>query len=193
MGKGNPWDSASMKIAIKVLVIISLLVGVGLYRLDSLNKIPVKVENYSTFNLVEIYVLGIIMSAIAYPIYPEISIEHLSLYSEEKEDRESDFFLRSRVVQAAIRNYDGPVKLFWNTKDYVIGSDEARVALALNGGILKKVGENITVEVPIRYPRDALVKLAPGIKVQEGLFWVLQQKGWYHPGTMAWTARVSSK
>ena len=182
-----------MKIAIKVLVCVGLLFGIGLYRLDTLNKIPVKLENYTTFNLIEIYVLGIIMSVIAYPIYPEISIEHLSLYSKGKKDRESDFFLGSRVVQAAMRNYKGPVKLFWTTKDYMIGSDEARVALALNGGILKKVGKDITVEVPIRYPRDALVKLAPGIKVQEGLFWVLQQKGWYHPGTMTWTARVSSK
>ena len=27
----------------------------------------------------------------------------------------------------------------------------------------------------------------PEISVQEGLFWVLQQRGWYHTGTMTWT------
>ena len=36
-----------MKIAIKVLVYVGLLVGIGLYRLDTLNKIPVKLENYT--------------------------------------------------------------------------------------------------------------------------------------------------
>ena len=70
-----------------------LLGGLGIFRLNNLNEIPVRLENYSTFNLVEIYVLGAVMSALAYPIYPEVAIEHMSLYSKTKEDRESDFFL----------------------------------------------------------------------------------------------------
>lgn len=37
-----------------------------------------------------------------------------------------------------MKDYNGPVTLFWTTKDYMIGSDEARIALALNRGILKK-------------------------------------------------------
>ena len=78
---------------IKFMLFTVILVGVGLYRLNELNKIPVKVENYSTVNLVEIYVLGLVMSALAYPIYPEIAVEHLSLYQKEKVDRNSDFFM----------------------------------------------------------------------------------------------------
>ena len=56
------------KLIIKLLLFIVLFVVVGLYRLNELNKIPVKVENYSTVNLIEIYALGLVMSALAYPI-----------------------------------------------------------------------------------------------------------------------------
>jgi hypothetical protein len=51
---------------------------------------------------------------------------------------------------------------------------------------LFKQGKEIAIKVPIEYPKETLAKLMPGIEVQEGLFWVLQQKGWYHTGTMTW-------
>ena len=86
------------KTLIGLLVCIPLLGELGLYRLNQLNKIPVEVNNFSTFNLVEIYVLGIVMSVLAYPIYTEMAIEHLALYSKTKKDRTSDFFkIRSRL------------------------------------------------------------------------------------------------
>ena len=68
----------------------------------------------------------------------------------------------------------------------MIGHPEPRVALALNGATLFKDGQKISIEVPIRYPQNAVAPLLPGLKVQEGLFWVLQQKGWYHTGVMVW-------
>lgn len=172
-----------MKRAIIIIICLSLF---GLYRLDRLNQIPVHPDNYSTYNLVEIYVLGLVMSVLAYPMYPEIAIEHLALYSKYKGERESDFFMRSSVVQSAIKNYTRPNVLSWNARHYMIGDDEARVSLALNGATLIKYNDKIVVKVPVKYPRNSLVSLAPGIKVQEGLFWVLQQKGWYHTGTMTW-------
>ena len=91
-----------------------------------------------------------------------------------------------RVVLKAIETYKAPTMLIWDAKDYMIGNSEARVALALNGAVLTKAGKKISVRVPIKYPRNSLVKLLPGIKVQEGLFWVLQEKGWYHTGEMTW-------
>ena len=60
------------------------------------------------------------------------------------------------------------------------------MALALNGGILVKNENRIIIKVPIIYPRNYVAKLLPMIEVQEGLFWVLQQKGWYHSGEMRW-------
>ena len=171
-------------------ICISLFTAVGFYRLNELNKITVSVENYSTYNLVEIYVLGAIMSAFAYPIYPEISVEHMSLYTPNKSSKESCFFLRSKIVQKAIKKYNKPVMLVWDMESYMIGNSEARVALALNGATLIKDGSKIAVKVPIRYPRDAMAELLPFLRVQEGLFWVLQEKGWYHTGVMTWICRV---
>lgn len=175
-----------MKKIATIIVCLSLFVSVGLYRLNELNKIPVHVDNYSTYNLAEIYVLGVVMSALAYPLYPEIAVEHMSLYSQTKPVKHSNFFMRSKVVQKAIEDYSKPVMLSWHSKDYMIGNSEARVALALNGAVLTKHDDNIFIDVPIKYPRNSLVELLPMVKVQEGLFWVLQQKGWYHTGTMRW-------
>ena len=175
------------KIIIRFLMLVILLGGFGLYRLNELNKIPVSEENYSTYNLVEIYILGVVMSVLGYPLYPEVAVEHLSLMSREKGERQSDFFMKSKVVQKAIKNYEKPTLLVWDNSAYMIGNPEARVALALNGATLIRDGQKILIEVPIRYPRNAVAPLLPGIKIQEGLFWVLQQKGWYHTGVMIWT------
>jgi hypothetical protein len=175
------------KFIIRFLIMVLLFGGGGLYRLNELNKIPVSVENYSTYNLLEIYALGIVMSVLAYPLYPEIAIEHFSLMKEDKGERQSDFFMKSKVVQKAIKNYRQPSMLVWDAQDYLVGNTEARVALAFNGAILTKEGKKISVRVPIKYPRNSLVELLPGIKVQEGLFWVLQEEGWYHTGEMTWT------
>lgn len=176
-----------------VCIFMFFSVGTGLFRLNQLNQIPIHVDNFSTLNLIEIYLLGIVMSAIAYPIYPEIAVEHMSLYSKQKKDRESDFFMNSKVVRNAIENYQSPKLLVWSSNDYMIGKNEARVALALNGATLSKDGKKVSIQVPIKYPRNSLVKLVPGIEVQEGLFWILQQKGWYHTGTMTWTHKLNSE
>ena len=181
------------KVIISFCICIFLFSGFGLYRLHELNKIQVNVENFTTYNLIEIYVLGIFMSVLGYPLYPEVAIEHLSLMSNDKDkgERKSDFFMESTVVRKAIENYQKPTKLLWNDTNYIIGHPEARVALALNGAVLTKEGKNISIEVPIRYPRYSIASLLPGVRVQEGLFWVLQQKGWYHSGTMTWSHTIT--
>ena len=175
------------KFLLSSLTLLVLFIGFGLFRLNELNKVPVSVENFSTYNLVEIYVLGIVMSVLGYPLYPEVAVEHLSLMFREKGERQSDFFMESKVVQRAIKNYEKPTLLAWDNSAYMIGHPEARVALALNSATLFKDGQKISIEVPIKYPRNAIAPLLPGIKIQEGLFWVLQEKGWYHPGVMMWT------
>ena len=174
------------KFLLSSLILLVLFIGFGLFRLNELNRVPVNMENFSTYNLVEIYVLGIVMSVIGYPLYPEVAIEHLSLMKEEKGERQSDFFMDSEVVRNVIENYEKPTQLLWNSSNYMIGHPEARIALTLNGAILTKEGNNISIEVPIKYPQHSIAPLLPGVKVQEGLFWVLQEKGWCHTGTMTW-------
>jgi hypothetical protein len=102
----------------RFVILVILLGGFGLYRLNELNKIPVSVENYSTYNLVEIYTLGLVMSLLAYPVYPEISIEHLSLYKKNKPEMKSNFFMNSDVVTQAIDNYQKPTMLVWDIEHY---------------------------------------------------------------------------
>ena len=114
------------KFIIQFVIFLLLLTGIGLYRLNELNKIPIKVENFSTYNLVEIYVLGIVMSVLGYPLYPEVAVEHLSLMFREKGERQSDFFMESKVVQKAIKNCERPTFLAWDNSAYMIGHPEAR-------------------------------------------------------------------
>lgn len=164
----------------------------GLFRLDQLNKTPIHPENFSTYNAVEIYTLGVVMSALAYPVYPEIAKEHMALYVKNKEEKHSCFFMQSAYVRKKIANYIKPTMLSWHSSSYMFGNPEARVSLALNGAMLFKSGNVVWVDVPIKYPRNSLVKLLPFIEVQEGLFWILQQKRWYHTGTVRWICALNN-
>ena len=114
----------------------------------------------------------------------------MSLYSRTKNSKESDFFLRSKVVQKGNNNYTKPVLLVWDIADYMIGNSEARVALAFNGATPTRNSNKFNVAHPIRYPRYAMAELLPFIIVQEGLFWALQKKGWYHIGVITWLTHI---
>jgi hypothetical protein len=152
--------------------------------------------------------MGVLMSAIAYPIYPEIAHEHLMLYSPfEKAPTiiEDDFFMRSSVVQNAIvkaKHSKRPYRLAWPASAYQLSFNktayqEARIALALNGGYLRVEGNKAIARIKISYPRHSYAPLIPipgfgSIGVEEGLFWILQQEGWYHEGYVEWVAVLSS-
>ena len=83
------------KRAVFGFVILSLISAFGPYRLHSLNTTPIKPVNFSWINKAEIYGLDILMSALAYPIYPEIAHEHMMLYTpfdEAPKIIKDDFF-----------------------------------------------------------------------------------------------------
>jgi len=194
----------------KLIVLISFVavLGVlGIVRIHYLNQKPSNPSEFSWINKAEIYSLGIVMSVIAYPLYPEIAREHLMLYSPfegETKKINDDFFLKSTRVQKAIKqakNSGKEVRLWWPASDYELKLDmdqywESRVALAFNGGWLRIEGDQAIARIPIRYPKRAFAPLftVPGIGtfgVQEGLFWVLQQEGWYHTGEVEWVAAIN--
>ena len=188
------------------LSVITLIAAVGLIRLNALNHKPSDPAHFSWLNKVEVYTLGIVMSVLAYPIYPEVAKEHLSLYVPNHGERKrynDDFFLNSSVVRDAINKAiqtKDEVRLYWSVNDYRLSLNledywEARVALAFNGGWLRVEGKQAVARIPIAYPQRALAPLVsiPGIgtlAVQEGLFWVLQQEGWYHVGEVEWVANI---
>ena len=194
-----------MKI-IKFSTVFFLLICFSLFRLNSLNQRPSEPEEFSWINKVEIYVLGLAMVGVAYPIYPEIAYEHLTLYWPDDGDTEvihDDFFMESKVIKNAIqkaKQTESEIKLEWPVSAYVMSFDydtymETRVALAFNGGSLKLEGDEVIVSVPIEYPKRAFAPLIRipkigTIGVQEGLFWVLQESGWYHTKELIWIASL---
>jgi hypothetical protein len=181
-----------------------ILLAFGLYRLNELNAKPIEVSQFSWVNKVEIYALGALMSLAAWPIYPEVAREHMMLYAPFDEDPKiikDDFFLQSVVVQQAIKkaaNTKKSHRLAWPASAYRLSFDrkkyqEARIALALNGAYLSVQDNQIAVRIKIAYPRKYLAPLVavPGlgvISVEEGLFWILQQEGWYHTGHVEYVA-----
>ena len=188
-------------------VVLSLLMVLGLYRLDKLNAKPIETHNFSWVNKVEIYTLGVIMSLLAAPIYPEVAREHLMLYSPFDKGPKiirNDFFVGSPLVQKAMKQATQtgqPIRLAWPVSAYQLSLDaetyrEARIALALNGGHVRVEGNKIIAKVKVEYPKKSFAPLLPipgygVIGVEEGLFWILQQEKWYHTGYVEWVAELS--
>ena len=178
-----------------VLLLLALSLA-GLQRLNHLSARPVELSEFSWFNKVEIYTVYVLMNVLGAPLYPEIAKEGSLMLLPSSEGQvmtfESDFFLDSEFIQNKLDNYSEPIRLAWPPDSYVLGNSENRVALALNTGILHVEDGKVKVSVPCTWPKQSLVNVGlPGlldIRVQEGLFWVLEQEGWIHPYTAIWEA-----
>jgi hypothetical protein len=186
-----------------------------LSRLDRTNPAA-----FSFADKAGIYGLNIVMGLVAYPLYPEASRETLLMMFPAGAGNRRVFLsgfglgsdkLRGRLRQfvqslprddeASIRTY-GPVPVEWDWSEYKLTSPEARYGLALNQTMLYATAArsgnhwrlHVRHEVEIRYPTDAYVTLVgwPRLRVQEGLFWVLQQCGWLHPYTAEWWFTIDS-
>ena len=188
-----------VKLAKRTLLAVLLLLALsfaGLQRLNHLSARPVELSEFSWFNKVEIYTAYVLMNVLGAPLYPEIAKEAslMLLPSSEGQEMtfESDFFLESRFIQNALDNYSEPVRLAWPPNSYGLGNAETRIALALNTGTLHVENGKAKVSVPCTWPKQSLVNVGlPGlldIRVQEGLFWVLEQEGWIYPYTAIWEA-----
>lgn len=192
-----------------VIVLTTSLVLIGLFRLNELNQKPSDPSQFSWINKVEIYTLGLVMSAIAYPLYPEIAKEHLMLYRPfdgATQVINDPFFLRSNRIRKAIeqaKRTGEEVRLWWPVSDYALKPSwdhywESRVALAFNGGWLRIEGNKVIARIPIEYPKRAFAPIMTipwvgTLGVEEGLFWVLQQEGWYHTGEVEWFASLNGQ
>ena len=188
-----------VKLAKRTFLAVLLLLALsfaGLQRLDHLSARPVELSEFSWFNKVEIYTAYVLMNVLGAPLYPEIAKEAslMLLPSSEGQEMtfESDFFLESGFIQNALDNYSEPVRLAWPPNSYGLGNAETRIALALNTGTLHVEDGKAKVSVPCTWPKQSLSNVGlPGlldIRVQEGLFWVLEQEGWIYPYTAVWEA-----
>ena len=204
----TPYKAFSKKIILSVFA-LTLFCGIGLYRLDKLNSIPIDPVNFSWINKAEIYALGIVMSAIAYPIYPEVAREHMMMYTPfdtVPKTIEDDFFRGSPVVENAIvkaQKLGRPYRLAWPAKTYrlsfkPLAYKEARIALALNGGFVRVENGKAIVRIKITYPKQSYAPLIHingigTIGVEEGLYWVLQKEGWLYEGYVEWIEKIETK
>jgi len=183
-------------------VLLLILAFAGLQRLNHLSSRPIELTEFSWFNKVEIYTAYVLMNALGAPLYPEIAKEGSLMLLPSSEGKvmtfESDFFLESKFIQNALDNYSEPVPLYWPFDSYVWTDffekhSEARVALALNTGTLHLEDGKVRISVPCTWPKESWIRLLdipglPEIRVQEGLFWVLEQEGWIYPYTAVWEA-----
>ena len=188
-----------VKLAKRTFLAVLLLLALsfaGLQRLNHLSARPVELSEFSWFNKVEIYTAYVLMNVLGAPLYPEIAKEGSLMLLPSSEGQvmtfESDFFLESGFIQNALDNYSDPVRLAWPPNSYGLGNAETRIALALNTGTLHVEEGKAKVSVPCTWPKQSLVNVGlPGlldIRVQEGLFWVLEQEGWIDPYTAVWEA-----
>ena len=188
-----------LKLAKRTFLAVLLLLALsfaGLQRLNHLSARPVELSEFSWFNKVEIYTAYVLMNVLGAPLYPEIAKEGSLMLLPSSEGQvmtfESDFFLESEFIQNKLDNYSEPVRLAWPPNSYRLGGSETRIALALNTGTLHVEDGKAKVSVPCTWPKQSLVNVGlPGlldIRVQEGLFWVLEQEGWIYPYTAVWEA-----
>ena len=188
-----------VKLAKRTFLAVLLLLALsfaGLQRLNHLSARPVELSEFSWFNKVEIYTVYVLMNVLGAPLYPEIAKEGSLMLLPSSEGQvmtfESEFFLESEFIQNKLDNYSEPVRLAWPPNSYRLGGSETRIALALNTGTLHVEDGKAKVSVPCTWPKQSLVNVGlPGlldIRVQEGLFWVLEQEGWIHPYTAIWEA-----
>ena len=190
------------KISLGILL-TALLFFLALWRFNHLGSRPIEVNQFSQLNKVEIYIGFLSMMSVGYLLYPEVSKEMALMLKPSSRNREiifrDSFFLESKTIQEAIKNYDGPTRLFWESSHYAFGEPEARVALALNGGTLSMEAGVVRVSVPVSWPqysfpadkkRATVLIKNPPIRIQEGLFWVLEREGWIFPYTAVWESEI---
>ena len=167
-----------------------------------------------------IYGLNIVMSVVGFPLYPEASKETLLMMLDPGPSARrvfrSDFGLGSYKIRAPLRDFAarlqqgdstsspsfGPANVQWTKSDYRLTEPEARYALALNQTRLtaraERRGERwlivVREEMEVKYPESIYVTLVgrPRLRVEEGLFWVLQNYGWLHPYTAEYRFSVYS-
>tara|TARA_B100001123_G_scaffold389100_1_gene465569 strand:+ start:227 stop:835 length:609 start_codon:yes stop_codon:yes gene_type:complete len=194
-----------VKFAKRTFLALLLLLAIGfagLMRFDHLSARPVELSEFSWLNKVELYTAYVLMNVLGAPLYPEIAKEGLYMLLPSSRGKEmtfeSDFFLESEFIQNVLDNYSEPVRLAWPPSDYLLGSSEARIALALNTGTLYIQDRKVKVSVPCTWPKQSdyrdhswttpLVSVSglPEVRVQEGLFWILEQEGWIYPYTAVW-------
>ena len=179
-------------------IVYLLMVPLTLKQLaDTSGEYQAKINREGHLDFIEkcnIYGLNIVMNAVAYPVFPELSKEaFLMMFPSETGVRkfEGGFFMKSKMMQDAFkRSHRG--KVYWPHYDFPY--HEARTGLTLNLCYYEITENNGTrtykASTKVRYPADArliIINRPLKVIVEEGTFHYLEKIGWLHPYTAVWT------
>jgi TPR repeat protein len=110
------WGASLKAKFILGLVVLILISSFCLYRLDHLNSIPTTPSNFSWINKTEIYVLGLAIGVIGYPIYPEVAREHLMMYRPFSDNPKAQLRLAYMLSAGEFVKKDEEAALVWVEK-----------------------------------------------------------------------------
>jgi hypothetical protein len=178
-------------------------------------------SSFSTRDTMGVFGLNVVMGLGGFLAgFPEVASETLSLCKQGPATRtwHSDFAMRSPKVRAELRRFVEfaehqarseeqitlpTTRIAWQR--YSLSSDSARVALALNspfelGGTARREGGQWRLDLVGRaraeYPPRSVLGLfsidGEPVEFDEGLFWVLQKRGWLHPYVAEWRWSIQS-
>jgi len=185
------------------------------YRIDHLSNKLIQKGPYS-FTFLEkasIYLLGFNMCLCGMPLYPEIAKEQFLLQFPGPKNRvfHSSFAMKSEKIKEVVNGYSTTLMRL-NSYKYTFSpkrvafnyaTDNMRVALALNpcyisGEAKKKDGIwelSMQAKVNVLYPQKSRIPLFSILRktfyIEEGLYWMLQQNGWFFPYTAIWKWEVN--
>lgn len=204
-----------------VLALAPLMIQEVDQKIEQLSRKPRSdMSAFTLQDRLGIYGLNVVMSVVGFAFYPEAAREtFLMMFDPGPSARRvfySDFGLGSRKLRGPLRDFAarlqqsdstslhtyGPVWVEWIRADYRLTEPEARYALALNQARLSARAErrgerwlvDVRHEMEVKYPESIYVTLIgrPRLRVEEGLFWVLQNYGWLHPYTAEYRFTVYS-
>jgi len=159
-------------------------------------------EELTTKERLGIYGCLIMVTAFDMLPFPEVATENFYLFFPVKGERRifhSNSILNSPSIMREVkRKTTGNVQ--WNRWTSVFDTD-FRYALAFQNCTIsterKKDYREVTVSTLFQYRKDHYTFHAHNIlrgifafRIDEGLFWYLQEKGWLHPYTAIWKAEL---
>lgn len=189
-------------------VLVPLVVWEAAGRLDALaaKKERDGPEAFDRRDLAAIWGLNLGMAAGGFAVgFPEVACETLLLATPGPEVRDfhGDFAMRSPRVRRAVaamaadvRAGRAPARRRVDWPSYAEPDESLRVALALNaplyldGAVTDDGRLAVLGSAEIAYPRRARLRfgrlLGRELVLDEGLFWVLQERGWFDVYVARW-------
>jgi len=134
--------------------------------------------------------------------FPEVGIENFYLFFPIKEKQRtfhSNAFLNSPSIMREVKRKTlGYVA--WN-KWITVFSKDFRYSVAFDPCLIQTVNKKgyreVTLTTAFQYRKDYVTIHANGFmrgwfafRIDEGLFWYLQEEGWLHPYTAIWIAKL---